>query len=117
MSRVHACLFYAVCISTVLCHECMLCSVLCVDLQYCVTSACTVDTLYMYPIPKCGRRVQSQAQRSCMLSNCTSPAVQDVGTRNHTVIHNVHVRRSMYTSQFEHEYESSLVLLSQSGSD
>ena len=72
---------------------CMLvCSMLCIYLRYCATRACTVDTLYMYPMhPKAcmeGAVASSTfSPQSRLLSNGASSAAQDVGTRNCTVMY------------------------------
>ena len=96
----------------------LVCSMLCVDLCYCArVHVLSIHCTVMDPIPKHARRTQSWVQRSRMLSNCVSPAAQDVGSRNHTVMYNhVHVHDctcTTYTSQFELEYESTFLFLNE----
>ena len=96
----------------------LVCSMLRVDLCYCArVHVLSIHCTVMDPIPKHARRTQSWVQRSRMLSNCVSPAAQDVGSRNHTVMYNhVHVHDctcTTYTSQFELEYESTFLFLNE----
>ena len=66
----------------------LVCSMLRVDPRYCAcVHALSIHCTIMYPIPKHARMAQSRVQHSRMLLNCTSSAVQDVGTRNHTVMY------------------------------
>ena len=86
---------------------CMLvCPMLRVELRCCATCACTVDILYMYPIPKHTWRAQLfnvlARRRTVYL---LQRRVWGLGTAQSCTC-------AMYTSQFEHKYESWFVLLS-----